>query len=447
MYKNIEGSLDEKAVSKILEDYQSNPVNNIARKALSRTSLLDAIYDSSTAISVQPTFSIDVKTMPVTNQKQSGRCWIFAGLNILREIIAKKTGMKEFELSQNYISLYDKIEKANFALESIITLAKYSPNERVFQFILNCPVSDGGQWDMFVNLVRKYGIMPKGAFPETAQSNATRDSDFLVNAAIRKFAHDAHELAVAGKVDDIRSLKDGVMEKIYHLFLSCFGVPPKTFDFEYVDGKDKYHIEENLTPIEFFDKYIGDSILQYQSIINSPTKDKPFNRNYTVDYLGNVIEGNPINHLNLPMDRVKELIIKQLSDGLPVWFGSDVSFYRDRSSWAWDSKAFDYQSMFGFDIEFSKEDMLDYRHSAMNHAMVITGVDIKNGRPVRWKIENSWGSEGGVKGYYVMSSEFFDTFVYQAVVLRKYLTKSELAATSKVPTHLDPWDPMGTLAD
>lgn len=447
MYQNIEGALDLKVTEKIVNDYENNPSNRIVRNALSRTTLLDAIYDSSRAVSTYPEFSINIETMPVCNQMHSGRCWIFAGLNVLREIIGKKIGVKQLELSQNYISLYDKIEKANFALESIISLAQYSPNERVFQFILNSPVSDGGQWDMFVNLIRKYGLMPKSAFPETAQSNATAQSDQLVNAIIRKFAADAHSFAEAGKLDSVRELKDEVMEKIYHLFLNCFGVPPKEFDFEYTDNKGKYHIEERLTPMAFFEKYIGDSILQYQSIINSPTKDKPFNQNYTVDYLGNVIEGNPINHLNLPMDRVKELIIKQLSEGQPVWFGSDVRFYRDKTSYAWDNKAFDYHAAFGVDLEFDKAKMLDYRHSAMNHAMVLTGVDIKDNKPIRWKIQNSWGNEGGIKGYYVMSDEFFDLFVYQAVVLRKYLSKAELAATSKSPIHLNPWDPMGTLAD
>ena len=447
MNRIVEGALDAEISKKIKDDYAANPTFKVARHALSRSTLLDAIYDPSAAISTQPHFSIEIETLPVANQKASGRCWIFAGLNILREIIAKKLDLKEFELSQNYISLFDKIEKANFALESIMTLAQYSPNERVFQFILETPVADGGQWDMFVNLVRKYGLMPKSAFPETAQSNGTAQSNMLVNAAIRKFAHDAHALMEAGKVNEVRNLKNEVMEKIYHVYLTCFGVPPETFDFEYTDSKGKYHIEQGYTPLSFFDHYIGDFILQYQSIINSPTQDKPFNKNFTIDYLGNVVEGNPINHLNLPMERMKELIIKQLSDGYPVWFGSDVSFYRDRSSYVWDSEAFDYQAMFDLDVQFDKAEMLDFRHSAMNHAMVITGVDIVDGKPRRWKIENSWGGDVGLKGYYVMSDAFFDTFVYQAVVLRKYLNKVEIAASNEAPTHLNPWDPMGTLAD
>lgn len=440
------GALTGKTLDNILEGYAKDPKNVVVRHSLSRSSISNATFDSSSQKDVDTKFSINLDTLPVANQRQSGRCWIFAGLNVLREIIAKKCNLKEFELSQNYISLYDKIEKANFALETILKLGARDHDDRELAHILQEPVSDGGQWDMFVNLVKKYGLMPKGAFPETFQSEGTRESDQLVNMVIRKFAADVHPLLVANKEKEARELKNEVIGKIYSFFLNCFGVPPKTFDFEYVN-KEGYHVEENLTPKEFFEKYIGEKIDEYQSIINSPTSDKPYLATYTIDYLGNVVEGKAINHLNLPMERVKELIVKQLSDKEPVWFGSDVSFYRDRNTPAWNDKSFDYVSSFGFDIKFSKEAMLDYRASAMNHAMVLTGVNLKNNVPTKWKIENSWGADNGEKGYYVMSASFFDHFAYQAVILKKYLNEDELKAITKEPTHLHPWDPMGTLAD
>lgn len=368
-------------------------------------------------------------------------------MNVLREIVAKKCEIEgQFELSQNYISLFDKIEKANFALENVLKLASRDHDDREFAYILQDPVSDGGQWDMFVNLVKKYGIMPKGAFPETFQSEGTRESDQIVNAVIRGFAAKAHVLLNEGKEAEARKLKEETMSKIYDFFLNCFGVPPKTFDFEYLT-KDGYQVERNLTPKAFFDKYIGSKIDEYQSLINSPTQDKPYLRNYTIDYLGNVLEGKCINHLNLPMERIKEIIINQLKDGEVVWFGSDVSFYRDRNSPAWNDKAFDYLNSFGFDLKFAKDEMLDFKASAMNHAMVLTGVNLVDGKPTKWKIENSWGSDNGDKGYYVMSDTFFDGFAYQAVVLKKYLTEEELKASQNDPIHLHPWDPMGTLAD
>ena len=450
MSKYVEGSLDAATEKKIREAYKNDPRNPIIRRAISRAGLGDAAYEPTSLARTNLAFSTEIKTMPVSNQKASGRCWIFAGLNVLREIVAKKCGIKgQFELSHNYISLFDKIEKANFALESIISLSQYSPNERVFQFILDCPVSDGGQWDRFVNLVTKYGIMPKACFPETYHSNATRESNFLVNATIRKFAHDAHALAKKGKSAAIRELKDEVIGKIYQFYLNAFGVPPKEFTFEWVEnknGKETFR-KKKFTPKAFFDTYIGKEIYEYQSLINSPTDDKPYNKNYTIDYLGNVLEGKPINHVNVTMEDMKEAIIKQLKAGEPVWFGSDVSFYRDKETYAWDSGAFDFEGNYGLPLDFAKGDMLDFRHSAMNHAMVIVGVDLEKDEPLKWKIENSWGDNTGSQGYFVMSPEWFDRFVYQAVVKTKYLKKEHVAAAKKAPTHLNPWDPMGTLAD
>ncbi len=444
---SIEGSLDQSTRNSILKEYLDDPKNVVVRHAISRTNITDIVHDIQADPSTTMVFSNEIKTMPVTNQKSSGRCWIFAGLNVLREIVAKKLGTTgQFELSQNYISLFDKIEKANFALESVISLAQYSPNERVFQFILNDPVSDGGQWDMFVNLVKKYGLMPKDCFPETFHSEHTRETNSLVNGIIREFAFRAHELSVKGKKSDIRPLKDKTMESIYRLFFDAFGVPPESFEFEWNDSKEKFH-KESFTPKAFFDKFVGKEIDEYQSLINSPTEDKPFMRNFTIDYLGNVLEGKAINHLNVTMDDMKEAIIKQLLAGEIVWFGSDVSFFRDRASSAWDDKAFDYESAFGIRPEFDKGAMLDFRHSAMNHAMCIVGVDLEDGKPLKWKIENSWGSDSGTSGYYVMSNTWFDRFVYQAVVKQKYLTKEQISAAKKVPVHLNPWDPMGTLAD
>lgn len=443
----MNGMLDDEITKEILEEYKQDIKNPLVRHSMSRNPISSIAFEPNAASFVAPHFSIEIKTLPVTDQQHSGRCWIFAGLNILREIIAKKCHIKKFELSQNYIALYDKIEKANFVLESCIQLSTCSPDERVFQFILNNPVSDGGQWDMFVNIVRKYGVMPKDIFPETYQSSNTRETDFIVNAAIRSFASEACRLVKEGRAEKVRPLKNQVMKKIYTMFLNAFGVPPKTFDFEYTDDKDKYHIDANMSPQQFSEQYIGDEIYQYQSIINSPTEDKPFGKTFTIDYLGNVLEGSPIHHLNLKMDRIKELIIKQLSAGDVVWFGSDVSFYHLKDYFAWDDNSFDYISPLGFQLEFEKGEMLNFRHSAMNHAMVITGVDLKNGKPTKWKIENSWGDEVGEKGYFVMSDSWFTKFVYQAVIMKKNLTKKELKESEQEPIHLCPWDPMGTLAD
>ena len=212
----------------------STPQGRILAHALSSTSLNDALFDSSTREDLTH-FSIELQTMPVCNQRRSGRCWIFAGLNLLRELIADKLGAKSFELSQNYIAFFDKIEKSNFALESLLSLSKGEPGERVYMHILNDPVSDGGQWDIYVNLVLKYGLAPKYAYLDTYHASNTRETDFLVNAAIRGFAAKAHKLVHEGKEEEARQLKEQTMASIYDMFLSAFGFPPESFRLVYED--------------------------------------------------------------------------------------------------------------------------------------------------------------------------------------------------------------------
>lgn len=427
-------------------NYESNKVNKLVRHALSKNAISTVTYESNNEENTIFTFSHEVKTLPVCNQKQSGRCWIFAGLNVLREIIAKKLNLKDFELSQNFVALYDKLEKCNYALSSIADLIDNEPDERVLMHVLQGAVSDGGQWDMFKNVVKKYGVMPKNNFNETFQSSATQESNFLINNLIRQFAFEIKSLENKD-YSKIKEIKDQYMQKIFNLLTNCFGLPQERFDFEYVNDKNEYHIDKDLTPKSFFDKYIGSEIDEYVSLINSPTKDKPFFKTYTIAYLNNCLDGEDIKHLNVPMDRMKELIKAQLDDNSIVWFGSDVGFYRNRTSGVWDNQSIDYVTPFGFDVTFDKAAMLDFHASVMNHAMCITGYNLKGDLINRWKIENSWGKDVGNQGYYVMSNTWFDHFVYQAVIKKKYLSEVELAALKEEPKVLAPWDPMGTLAD
>ncbi len=434
-------------LEKLNKKYLKDDKNTVLRHALSNAAYSDVLHVLEEENNIEQKFSIENKVLPITNQKQSGRCWIFAALNVLREIVAKELKLTDFELSQNYIAFYDKLEKVNYALNSVIELIDKEHDDRELMFVLQTGINDGGQWDMFTNIVRKYGIVPKQAFKETWASSHTREIDSLLNSVVRKFAADVHKLYVDNKTDEINKLKDEIMDKVYTLMCSSFGVPPKKFNFDYVDKDGKYHVLNNQTPLGFFNKFVGDKINDYVSIIHAPTKDKEYGKRYTIRLLGNVEEGHKVIHLNLPMERIKELCIKTLENGELVWFGSDVGFYGNRTLGAWDDKLFDYESAFGLDLKFDKADMLDYHASAMNHAMVIVGVNVQKGQENKWKIQNSWGVDSGEKGFYVMSNSWFDRFVYQAVIDKKYLSSEELKALEAEPIVVPPWDPMGTLAD
>ena len=435
-------------LDELLQEYEQDKACKIARHALSNQDIAVAAASKDGVSQMDFNFDINIKTMSVNNQKASGRCWIFAACNGIRELIGKKIGVGSFKLSQSYIAFYDKLEKLNFTLEALIETIDSDYDDRTVQFLVQNGIGDGGQWDMLVNVVKKYGICPKNAFVETYTSNNTRILNSLLNAEIRRFASESRVVKASKGIKAVEELKESYMKRFYRALVSCYGIPPKTFDLKYTDDKGGFHIERGFTPKSFFDKYVGNRLDDFVSCINAPTKSKPFYKSYTVKYLGNVAGGKIVKHLNLPMERLKEIIVAQLKDGKIVWFGSDVSSYGDRMRGVWDDKEFDFRSLLDLDIKMEKGESLDFRSSAMNHAMCITGVAFnEKGVPTKWKIENSWGNDRGREGYFMMSDTWFDQFTYQAVVDKKYLTKEELAAYNADPVELKPWDPMGSLAD
>ena len=435
-------SLDLKKLIKWEDEFNSDVANLVIKRALTKNEMDTIALKQESVPFTTFKFSKEIKTLPVANQQKTGRCWIFAGLNVLREIIAKRYGLKEFELSQNYIAFYDKLEKINYFLESVDDFIDSDKDDRTLQHIVRIGIQDGGQWDMFVSLVEKYGVVPKDAMEETANSSSTKIMNQFINLKLRQYVSLSRKDKSKKEIYKKQTLKD-----LYGFLISNFGNPPKTFDFEYVDKDNKYHIDENLTPGSFSNEYIGKMLNDYVSIINAPTDDKPFNKTYTVQYLGNVTEGRQIKYLNLEMKDLKEKVLQQLNDDEVVWFGSDVSYYGDRELGVWADERYDYQNVFRLNFDLEKASMLDYGHSQMNHAMVITGYAKKNNQPTKYKIENSWGDKSGKKGYFLASDSWFDKFVYQAVINKKYLTEEQLKIWGEKPIELKPWDPMGSLAD
>lgn len=438
-------SITKKDIEQLNSNFEKKPVQKALSRVLVKNELSTIFDKQEQALSNQFKFSNEIKTLPVTNQKKSGRCWIFAGLNVLRELIAKKYNLKAFELSQNYTAFWDKFEKINYFIEIMDDFLEVDQDDRTLQHVLKTGIQDGGQWDMFVSLIEKYGVVPKEAMIETASSSSTHFMNQLINVKLRQYAANARVLKAEGKEKDIPQLKKKALDEFYTLLVTNFGKPPKQFDFEYVTD-DTYNVIKDVTPEAFYKEHVGDILKDYVSIIHAPTKDKPYMKTYTVAYLGNVIDGRDIKYLNLEMKDLKALVLKQMLNQEVVWFGSDVARFGDRKVGVWDDEQFDYEEMLGMSFEMSKEDQLDYSQGAMNHAMVLTAVHIDNQEPKRWKIQNSWGDDSGKKGYYLASDSWFDKFVYQAVIHRKYLNEAQLKAWEEKPKVLKPWDPMGSLA-
>ena len=444
----MEGSICTSRLQEMEQRFESQSRNLVAMNAAVSCGVQQAAMSCQAPRQTRHTFSISLKQGDITNQKQSGRCWMFAALNTMRFQVMKKLGLKTFELSQAYPLFYDKLEKSNYFLESILKTLDEPTSGRLISWLLSAPLGDGGQWDMFVALVEKYGVVPKDAMPESVSSSATAQLNAAMTEKLREDACLLRQAHQSGKpMEALRAMKEEMLEEIYRMECIALGTPPTRFTFEVRKEDDTFVRDADITPQDFYSRYVGLDLSQYVSLINAPTQDKPFNRTYTVKFLGNVLEGRQVKYLNLTAQELKAAAIAQLQDGEPVWFGCDVGKRSVRDTGLMDLDAVDLEGLFDVKFGMDKAQRLEYGQSLMTHAMVLQGVNLdENGNPNRWRVENSWGKDPGHEGYYVMSDDWFTEYTYQVVVNKKYLTEAQKQLWEQEPLELEPWDPMGSLA-
>jgi bleomycin hydrolase len=447
----LPASIDPAVVASASESLRLDPAFRIAKNATSSSGIRAAARVPEVIGRNQLDFDIEVKQGERTNQERSGRCWMFASLNTMRLRTMRAFNLKTFELSQAYPLFFDKLEKANWFLANIIDTASEPLDGRLVHHLLQDPVGDGGQWDMFRALVKKYGVVPKEAMPETACSRNTRDMDKYLTRYLRGCARRLRDTAAAGAtLDDLRAMQQTMVSEVWRLLATCLGEPPASFDVRLRDKDDKLVLSGHFTPQEFFRRAVDMQLDDYISLISAPTADKPFGHTYTVSRLGNVWEAGGVRYLNLPLARLKDVALAQLRDDLPVWFGCDVDQAFLRDAGIMDTAAVDIDTLFGFPVEgcLDRAERLDYGESMMTHAMVFEGVRLDaEGKPSLWKVENSWGDDHGRGGFDTLSDAWFDQYVYQVVVDKRYLSDEERSIyETEEPTVLAPWDPMGTLA-
>lgn len=433
--------------AKFAEAFKENNKHNALARSVIKNGISASAENFETQANNVPVFSVDLATGKVANQKQSGRCWMFAALNTFRHKMLNSFKLKDFELSQNYTFFWDKYEKANYFYENVLATANQELTSRKVAFLMQTPQQDGGQWDMIVSIFQKYGVVPKSVMPESSNSSNSRDLNNYLNKLLRKDAVTLRSLVAEGKAnEEIQKAKEDMLQNVFNFLAMSLGTPPTEFDFEYRDEDKNYHLDQHLTPQSFFEKYVGVNLDDYVSIINAPTADKPYNKSYTVEMLGNVVGGKDVKYLNVDMATFKKLAIAQLEDGESVWFGCDVGQSSTRESGIMALDAFDVNDLFDINFTMTKAERLDFGESLMTHAMVLTGVDIVDGQSTKWKVENSWGEKVGDNGFFVASDEWMDEYTYQIVVRKEFLTPEQLAAFEAEPTVLAPWDPMGALA-
>ncbi|KFA73782.1 hypothetical protein S40288_03171 [Stachybotrys chartarum IBT 40288] len=449
----------------VLKSWQStvlnDPKNRLALTALSAANPRHVLTSLPAKVADQQIFNIKIpfEGAPITNQRSSGRCWLFASTNVFRVALMKRYNLDSFELSQSYLFFWDKLEKSNWFLEQIIDTANEDLDSRLVQTLLGDIVSDGGQWDMVYNLVEKYGLVPQTLYPDSWNAMNSGILNSIVKTKLREFALKLRALCRSPSglsAETLSSTKSKMMREISLIMTLLLGPPPspdKTFTWQYSDKNGKAHIK-TIAPKDFArdiaspDYRLTSSVISGMiSLVNDP-RHEPLSL-LTVPRLGNIVGGRGIAYVNVEMEVLKATCIKTLQAGIPIFFGSDVGKFSDTTSGIMDLELYDYELGFNTSLlGMSKAERLMTGESQMTHAMVLTAVhvDEKSKKPIRWRVQNSWGTDAGDKGWFVASDAWFDAFVYQAVVDPSFCSQEVRNVFQKTPIELPLWDPMGSLA-
>ncbi|XP_045103001.1 bleomycin hydrolase-like [Portunus trituberculatus] len=437
-------------------EVQSEPSSCLAMNACFKSDPLEMCMCRCKVMATSHVFTHKVESegRPVTNQKSSGRCWIFAALNVMRLPFIKQYNLEEFEFSQAYLFYMDKLERCNYFLNKMVECAKRGEEVegRLLSFLLHDPIVDGGQWDMFVNLITRYGVMPKKYFPESYSAENSMRMNRILQSKLREYTRELR--AVVSKDGDestVVSTLTRQMKEIYRIVSICLGIPPETFTWEYYDKSKTYHKIGPITPLEFYNEYVKPvyNVEDKVCLVTDPRPNNAYGHAYTVDCLGNMVGGRSTIYNNQPVEMLMNLTSESIKNGEAVWFGCEVAKRFAGKLGIQDLEVHNYKSVFGVEVNLglSKADRLLYGESLMTHAMVFTATTLnESGSPEKWRVENSWGEDRGEKGYLLMTSEWFREFVFETVVDKKYVPEEVLAVFNQEPIVLPAWDPMGALA-
>ena len=383
-----------------------------------------------------------------TSQKKSGRCWLFSSLNFLRSRARESLGVKNFEFSQSYVFFWDKFERANWFLTDIIATSDEPVDGRLVQFLLGDVLGDGGQWDMAVSVYMKYGLVPKEVMPESEASTNSRPMNARLRAVLHIGALRLREAIAAGaSAEEIDTQRRKILADVWKILVVCLGEPPVRFNWQWRDDEGNFHRDGEVTPHEFYERHVGVDLSEYICLVDDPRPENPKGSMETVEHLGNVVGGRPIRYLNAPVEEIKRIAAAQIAAGEAVWFGADVSQPYDRGLGFFVTGIHDYDGLFDVDFSSTKLERVRSGESAMDHAMLFTGVDLDEaGNPRAWRVENSWGDEPGDSGFFTMDDQWFTDNVFEVVVPKSALPEDLAAAVDSEPIVLPAWDPMGTLA-
>ena len=432
------GGIDAAMMETIRSGYKGTAAERAVKNALATTPISTLATNGDNLAMCDTHFAYKVKTKGITDQKSSGRCWLFTGLNVLRAKMIVKHDLREFEFSQNYLSFHDLLEKSNLFLQGIIDTRNLPLDDRKVDWLLKNPIGDGGQFTGVSNLITKYGAVPSSAMPETYQSNNTRDMRMILSLKLREYALTLR----SAKKGETHKFKTQMLTEIYGILVKCLGTPPTEFEWTRYNSKGEKVSTKVYTPKSFYDEFIGEDLeSNYIMVMNDPTRE--YGKVYEIDYDRHTYDGDNWLYINLPIERIKEIAIASIKDNTAMYFSCDVGKFFDRKKGVLDIANLDYQSLFGVEFPMDKKQRISTFASGSSHAMTLIAVDVdNNGQTTKWMVENSWGPASGYKGNVIMTDEWFNEYMFRLVAERKYVPQDILKMLEQKPIQLPAWDPM-----
>lgn len=432
-----QGGITQDMLNQIKSSYKLTPADKAIYNAMAETSIAVLAKNHENLANFDTNFTNKVVSHGITDQQQSGRCWLFTGLNVLRAQMMAKYGLDEMEFSQNYCFFYDQLEKANLFLQGIIDTREKPMDDKMVEWLFRNPISDGGQFTGISDVIGKYGVVPSSVMPETYSSENTSQIARLVGLKLREFGLQLRDEAAKGvKVSALEAKKTEMLSTVYRMLALAFGEPVERFTWT-MNGETKEY-----TPQSFYQEYLGNDLTNnYVMLMNDPSRE--YYKCYEIDFDRHVYDGKNWTYVNLPVEDIKAMAIESIKDSTMMYFSCDVAKFLDSKRGTLDLKNFDYESLMGTTFGMNKKQRVQTFASGSSHAMTLMAVDLdKDGKPKKWMVENSWGAEAGYKGHLIMTDEWFDEYMFRLVVEKKYVPEKVLNILKQKPIRLPAWDPM-----
>ncbi|MFA6830783.1 MAG: C1 family peptidase [Bacteroidaceae bacterium] len=441
VFAQNKGGITPDMMNKIRTSYQETPSNRALGNAIRNVSIKSIAKNKDGHVNLDNFFSDEVKSKGITNQRSSGRCWLFSGLNVLRAKMIAKNNLNTFTFSQAYPFFYDQLEKSNLFLQGIIDTRDQSMDDKMVEWLFKHPLSDGGQFTGVSDLLSKYGVVPSEVMPETYSTDNTSTMARLISLKLKEYALELRQMAQDKKsMNAIEARKTAMLGVVYKMLVLNIGEPPTHFTYTLRDAEGKVISTEEYTPKSFFDKWIGEDLTEdYVMLMNDPTRD--FGQLYEIDYDRHVYDGHNWTYVNLPIDQIKKMAIASIKDHSMMYFSCDVGKAFSREEGTLDLSNYNYGDLFGVEFGMDKRQRIATFSSGSSHAMTLMAVNLVDGKPNKWKVENSWG-EGPNAGHLILSDEWFDAYMFRLVVNKKYITEETKSILKQKPIRLPAWDPM-----